>query len=506
MAQQLMTQHWKSWNISKLRYAFYLHLPPLTAVLFDSHTQFLLSKSASAGLYLQLFTQLFFECLPFLIAHQIVAQKQVKHTKVAWLIGFLCYPLFLLSLQAQNDDFGHWSLFSTQSWLLVTLASMIYFINRAVQASNKTLFTGVISQLFSLNGVLILLLSIWSLIMAGVFNSHIDPMYNQPLNMVVDIAMIFSHLGRFSNYLWQFLIIAGCVYGLYALNRYWLIQQVLSKQGVLIFFIAALASIIVSTPLMAQLILWLPLNTSGYTLLPSENHLIFDPVNYHVVFAVFAITTPLILTFEKQKQDKELIQASEQQIKTELKLLQQQINPHFLFNTLNNLYALTLTKSDEAPELIMQLANLLRYTVYTGQQEYVTLNQEIAYLQDYIALQKIRSGDKCQLKVSWPDVTDKHKIPPLLLIIILENAFKYGVEQAVEQSYVHFDVSLKGNMLSVICENPILNGAADSDASGMGLENLRRRLSLIFPDKHQLDTSSADGKWCTTLTLELESC
>jgi len=154
----------------------------------------------------------------------------------------------------------------------------------------------------------------------------------------------------------------------------------------------------------------------------------------------------------------------------------------------------------------MQLANLLRYTVYTGQQEYVPLNQEIAYLQDYIALQKIRSGDKCQLKVSWPEVADKHKIPPLLLIIILENAFKYGVEQAVDKSYVYFDLSLKGNSLSVTCENPILIDTVESETSGMGLENLRRRLSLIYPDKHHLHISSVNGKWCTTLTLELESC
>jgi LytS/YehU family sensor histidine kinase len=165
-----------------------------------------------------------------------------------------------------------------------------------------------------------------------------------------------------------------------------------------------------------------------------------------------------------------------------------------------------LTKSDDAPQLVMQLANLLRYTVYKGQQEYVTLDHEVAYLQDYIALQKIRSGEKCQLRVSWPEIMDKHKIPPLLLIIILENAFKYGVEQAVEQSYVHFDVSIKGNKLSVTCKNPILKGTLDREASGMGLENLRRRLSLIFPDKHQLHTSSFNGTWCTKLTLDLESC
>jgi sensor histidine kinase YesM len=487
-------------------HSFYMHLPLLTAVLFDSHTQFLLSKSTSAGLYLQLFVQLFGECLPFFIIHQLVAHKKVKHTKVLWLIGFVCHPLFLLSIQVQNDDFAHWSLFSTQSWLLITLASMIYFINRAVQATNKTLFTGVISQITSLNGVLILLLGFWALIMAGVFNSHVDPMYNQPLDFVVDVAMVFNHFGRFSYYFWQFLMMAGGIYGLYIVNRYWLIQQVLSKQGVLVFFIAALACIIVITPFMAQLILWLPLNNHDLTLLPSENHLIFDPANYHAVFAVLAITTPLILTFEKQKQDKELIEASEQQIKIELKLLQQQINPHFLFNTLNNLYALTLTKSDDAPQLVMQLANLLRYTVYKGQQEYVTLDHEVAYLQDYIALQKIRSGEKCQLRVSWPEIMDKHKIPPLLLIIILENAFKYGVEQAVEQSYVHFDVSIKGNKLSVTCKNPILKGTLDREASGMGLENLRRRLSLIFPDKHQLHTSSFNGTWCTKLTLDLESC
>jgi len=149
-----MIQHWKFWNLSKLKHVFYVHLPLFTAVLFDSHTQFLLSKSASADIYLKLFAQLLFECLPFFIAYHLIVQKKVKRTKVTWLIVFLFYPLFILALQTQNADFGHWSIFTTQSWLLLMFASMVYFINRAVQSTNKTLFTGVISQLFSLNSVL----------------------------------------------------------------------------------------------------------------------------------------------------------------------------------------------------------------------------------------------------------------------------------------------------------------------------------------------------------------
>jgi LytS/YehU family sensor histidine kinase len=175
-----------------------------------------------------------------------------------------------------------------------------------------------------------------------------------------------------------------------------------------------------------------------------------------------------------------------------------------LFNTLNNLYALTLTKSDDAPNLVMKLSNLLRYTVYEGQKELVTLAQEVSYLQNYIALQKIRSHDKCTLDLKWPEGDEKFTLPPLLIIMLLENAFKYGVEPTIEQSHIRFHMQLSKNVLTVVCENPIFAHKPDEE-SGLGLENLSRRLTLLYPRKHTISSQQEGELWRATMTLEL-SC
>ena len=167
------------------------------------------------------------------------------------------------------------------------------------------------------------------------------------------------------------------------------------------------------------------------------------------MFFFLSVSTPIILAFERQQQHNKLNVIAKQQTETELTLLQQQINPHFLFNTLNNLYALTLTKSDNAPQLVMQLANLLRYTVYEGQKQQVFLTQEINYLKDFIELQQIRSGDKCQFNLVWPSNPGKLKIAPLLLIIILENAIKHGVEPTSQQTEISFELSVSSNTLTL---------------------------------------------------------
>lgn len=176
-----------------------------------------------------------------------------------------------------------------------------------------------------------------------------------------------------------------------------------------------------------------------------------------------------------------------------------------MFNTLNNLYALTLANSSEAPNMVMQLANLLRYTVYDGQAQRVTLAQEVQYLQDFLALQRIRSADKYQLTVSWPEQAEQWQIAPLLLIIVLENAFKHGVEPSQSNCSVELSLKVENGWLQMRCGNSVPDNAGKA-AAGVGLENLRRRLSLLYAGKHSFSTELHAGRWCTELTLELEPC
>ena len=153
--------------------------------------------------------------------------------------------------------------------------------------------------------------------------------------------------------------------------------------------------------------------------------------------------------------------------------------------------------------MVMQLSNLLRYSVYEGQKTQVNLSQEISYLQDYIALQTIRNKDKCSISVNWPENANQQQIAPLLLVILLENAFKHGVDKSVDQCELIFNMKLKNNTLIAQCINDF-EQAQTSKPKGIGLENLKRRLSLIYHNKHNLETHQTSGKWHVILTLELD--
>jgi len=156
----------------------------------------------------------------------------------------------------------------------------------------------------------------------------------------------------------------------------------------------------------------------------------------------------------------------------------------------------------------MKLSNLLRYTVYEGQKDKVTLAQEVTYLQGYVALQLIRSHDRCTLDMKWPQHDEKYTLPPLLIIMLLENVFKYGVEPTIEKSHIRFHMQLSENILTIVSENPIFSHvqSEECEESGLGLENLRRRLALLYPGKHTLSSGEIDGVWRATMTLELSKC
>ncbi|MBU2970410.1 histidine kinase [Pseudoalteromonas sp. C2R02] len=485
---------------------FYRYVPLLSVILLEAHIRFLINDTQERAEYLLVSFQLVFECLPLLVGHCIAGNQSKNKAILTWLTCFIFYPLSLIVLNGQNAAFELWSYFNLEVWFITMAASLLWFIQHTMKQGQVNKFITFFSGLFSLNNVVLILVVGWALFVAGIFNSHVAPMLNQPINPVIELSKLISDFGPFLFYLWQFLVISSLIYITFLLNRYVLIRKVLAEQGIIIFCAAVLLCLIVLTPTYSYLILALPVNqVPEYitTLIPSGNQNIFSPYNYQFMFVVFAVSTPIILAFERQKQDAKMHEISKQQIQTELKLLQQQINPHFLFNTLNNLYALTLIKSDEAPDMVMQLSNLLRYSVYEGQKAHVNLSQEVSYLQDYIALQTIRNKDKCNISVNWPENANQHQIAPLLLVILLENAFKHGVDKSVDQCELIFNMTLKNNTLIAECINDF-EQAQTSKPKGIGLENLKRRLSLIYHNKHNLETHQTSGKWHVILTLELD--
>ncbi|MEM8891261.1 MAG: sensor histidine kinase [Bacteroidota bacterium] len=187
--------------------------------------------------------------------------------------------------------------------------------------------------------------------------------------------------------------------------------------------------------------------------------------------------------------------------KAELALLKSQINPHFFFNTLNNLYGLVVEKSDEAPGVVLKLSEMMRYTIYNGREEFVSLDDEVTYLENYIDLHKIRYQKKVSIDFQ-KEIAGEYKVAPLLFIILLENAFKHGVEGMTDAAYVRLHLSAKDHQLNFVIENNF-EEQTSKGPGGIGLENLRKRLDHIYPRRHELRIEQQFPLYKVNLSIQL---
>ena len=185
--------------------------------------------------------------------------------------------------------------------------------------------------------------------------------------------------------------------------------------------------------------------------------------------------------------------------KTELSLLRTQINPHFFFNTLNNLYALTVKNSKQAPDVILKLSDMMRYTIYEGEKETVQLGDEIEYLNNYIELHKIRYKKTVEITFNHT-INTSLTVSPLLFIILLENAFKHGIETLTSDAFIYIDLYEDNDTINFIIENNF-DPKEISESNGIGLKNLKRRLSLLYKEKHELIVEKTNNTYKTTLKI-----
>ncbi len=192
-------------------------------------------------------------------------------------------------------------------------------------------------------------------------------------------------------------------------------------------------------------------------------------------------------------------------LKAELDSLKSQINPHFLFNSLNNIYSHSLLESKRTPELILKLSGLLNYIIYECQDEVVPLEKELDFLSNYIDLEQIRIDEsvKVNLKINIPDPSIH--IAPLLFVPLIENAFKHGVNVSAKSPYIKVDLSVDDkHTLHFSCQNLKDNFHEEEQHSGgIGLENVRKRLELIYPGKHEMIIEDNDDSYSVTVNLEL---
>lgn len=189
----------------------------------------------------------------------------------------------------------------------------------------------------------------------------------------------------------------------------------------------------------------------------------------------------------------------------ELALLKSQIQPHFLFNALNSLYALTLERSHDAPELILKLSTLLDYVLYRAGEERVALDQELDMLQAYVDLESVRCADRADIRVDLPSPVPEARIAPLLILPLIENAFKHGIRPTAKQSSVNISIRADDGRLFVDVDNTMQPNQipASESSGGIGLENLRRRLDHLYGSAHRFDTTETDGRYTAHLEVPL---
>lgn len=223
--------------------------------------------------------------------------------------------------------------------------------------------------------------------------------------------------------------------------------------------------------------------------------------------AIKQVKRAFFMQQEKSELEKAQLTTKLKLKEAELKLLKAQVHPHFLFNTLNNLYGLTLEKSDEAPTLVLQLSDILDYILYRCDAKLVKLSEELFNLKNYIEIEKIRYPEKLQLTLEFPDKTENRKIAPLILLPFVENAFKHGVSHFPGVAFININAKLSDKNLSfsiVNSRNP-LKIKEQNYSNGIGLVNVRKRLDLLYPGKYILRVEELSESFSVNLVLELES-
>ncbi|MET0466041.1 MAG: sensor histidine kinase [Chitinophagaceae bacterium] len=227
-----------------------------------------------------------------------------------------------------------------------------------------------------------------------------------------------------------------------------------------------------------------------------------DIVSIILFVTVWSLSTAICVIREWKRTESRAMQAEADKANAELSFLKAQINPHFLFNTLNNIYSLAITKNENTAESIMKLSNIMRYVTDDVTEDYVSLENEIECLRDYIDLQRLRLGKKMTVAFEVEGRVAGQKIAPLILMNFIENVFKYGISSH-EASVIEIKLSAQDDNIRFFCRNRLFQAKAPSDRAGIGVQNTRQRLQRLYPDRHFLNISTDDGFYTVQLTLQV---
>lgn len=311
---------------------------------------------------------------------------------------------------------------------------------------------------------------------------------------------VFNNLDNInSSYLQLSLSISSVLMLTFYLNYLVLIPRILLTKKYWLYF-GLLLTIVVIVILFCIAVFF----TFGYDPLavPTENS-IFERIIPVIIINALSIWLLTIISSMLWVAFKRIAQVESEKLKAQIASLKFQINPHFLFNTLNNIYATAIDTSPKAADMVDKLSEMMRYTMKDIQKETVSLEDEINYITNYIELQKIRLDRSVKLEYkSIENLTDV-QIAPMLLIPFIENAFKYGVNSE-QKSYIKVEISLNSMEFQLKVLNSKVNVQRDiSEKTGLGIENTKHRLNLIYPSKHLLVIHDSEKAYSVTLHINL---
>ena len=286
-------------------------------------------------------------------------------------------------------------------------------------------------------------------------------------------------------------------------NLFYLIPNYLNKKRFLHYAGLLIAATLIVTPLKMIVFYF---RFSDYPFL--QQNLLSNLNGYFLLtFLVASGSTigQIVTDWFMQLRERQELQT--QTMQSELRFLKSQINPHFLFNTLNNLYALTLKKSDKAPEIVIKLSEMMRYMLYECNEKQVPLAKEVNYLKNYLDLEELRQSDKISINFTVEGDISDQQIAPLLFIPFLENSFKHGLNTQIREGFVNISMKVADQDVEFFIENSkgeTVIQPTGRPSGGIGLENVRRRLNILYPDRYHLRISDNPNTYSVYLTIELE--
>jgi LytS/YehU family sensor histidine kinase len=286
---------------------------------------------------------------------------------------------------------------------------------------------------------------------------------------------------------------------------YYLIPKYLLKRNYLGFIARALFAALVSFYLGTMAIftmLFFFIYGDGPKMDPSTVDIYFLAVGMYFVILLGVVIKIFKLWYEKQQVERIL---EKEKLQAELNMLKSQIHPHFLFNTLNNIYSLALQKSDAAPEMLVKLSEILHYILYECNGPFVPLKKEVTLLSNYVELEKIRYSQRLELDWLVPESLPQFELAPMILLPFVENAFKHGASKTRSKAFVKIELDIQERNLDfkVINSKPVIKHSEKVTVKhGLGLNNVKQRLELIYPGKHRLDIHDTETQFAIHLVIE----